>query len=230
MNGDFQLYLVRHGESANNALPDNQRVPDPSLTELGFSQADKLGLRFGDYVAQGNRIDLIITSPFLRTMQTIRPTARQLSMSPQIRTDLYEAGGCFDGYKPDELTGCPGMTRTEIAAQFPEMQIPADIDENGWYKSKPFETWPQATARAQQQAKLLKEEFVGKDIVVLCTVHADLIGLLLGAFCPHKPDIADTTVSNTSVTRLRFRADTPDTPEVVMFNDAGHLLPEEISH
>lgn len=36
-----QFLLVRHGQSQNNALPDNQRVCDPDLTELGRQQADR---------------------------------------------------------------------------------------------------------------------------------------------------------------------------------------------
>lgn len=230
MSNDFLLYLIRHGESANNALPETQRVSDPSLTELGFLQAEKLGLRLRDYVNEGNRIDHIITSPFLRTMQTIKPAAKYLAMKPEIRTELYEAGGCFDGYLPNELIGRPGMTANQIAQQFPEMVIPDTIDEKGWYKNRPFETWNMATERATQQAQKLKDEFIGRDIVVACTIHADLIGLLLGALCPHEPHLTRVMVSNTSITKLRFQPDKPDQPDVVFFNDAYHLAPEEVSH
>lgn len=230
MNKTFLLYLVRHGESANNALPDAQRVNDPALTKLGMAQAEKLGQRFHQHVASGNEIDLILTSPFLRTMQTIRPTAKALNMHPEIRSQIYEAGGCFDGYRPGELTGQPGMTDREISAQFPEMQIPPDINHEGWYKSQPFETWEQAAQRAELQANQLKQEFIGSGKKVICTVHADLIGLMMGVFCKHDLTMANTTVSNTSVTLLGFKPDAPDRPEVVSFNDASHLDSSEISH
>ena len=45
----FHLYLVRHGESANNALPNHQRVADPSLTELGQKQAHNLAAHYSDF-------------------------------------------------------------------------------------------------------------------------------------------------------------------------------------
>lgn len=230
MKKPFLLYLVRHGESANNALPETQRVNDPALTSTGMTQAQKLGQRFREHVAAGNRIDLILTSPFLRTLQTIRPTAKALEMSPEIRSQIYEAGGCFDGYRPNELIGKPGMTDVEISEQFPEMKIPADIDDKGWYKSKPFETWEQATLRAEQQATQLKQEFVGSEKAVICTVHADLIGLMMGAFRRDDLSMAQTTVSNTSVTLLSFEAAQADTPEVVYFNDASHLDSNEITY
>lgn len=230
MTNSFQLYLVRHGESANNALPDTQRVNDPALTNLGMAQAEKLGQRFHQHVAAGHEIDLILTSPFLRTMQTIRPTAKALNMNPEIRSQIYEVGGCFDGHRPGELIGMPGMTDQEISTQFPEMQIPPEIDHQGWYKSQPFETWDQAALRAEQQAHQLKDEFIGSGKKVICTVHADLIGLMMGVFCKHDLSMANTTVANTSVTLLNFNSDAPDQPDVVSFNDASHLDSNEISH
>ena len=36
----MELYLIRHAQSQNNALPEEQRVEDPGLTELGNQQAD----------------------------------------------------------------------------------------------------------------------------------------------------------------------------------------------
>ncbi len=230
MTNTFLLYLIRHGESANNALPEAQRVSDPALTELGMAQAEKLGQRFHQHVAAGNKIDLILTSPFLRTMQTIRPTAKLLNMNPQIRTQIYEAGGCFDGYRPGELKGKPGMTHQEISTQFPEMLIPTDIDHQGWYKRTSFENWEEATKRAEQQANLLKNEFIGSNKSIICTVHADLIGLMMAVFCEHDLSMANTTVSNTSVTLLSFKANATNTPDVISFNDASHLNPDEISH
>lgn len=230
MSHSFRLYLVRHGQSANNALPTHKRVSDPALTKLGMTQADNLGQRFYEHVAAGNRIDLILTSPFLRTMQTIKPTAKALDMRPEIRSQLYEVGGCFDGYQQGCLTGQPGMTDLQIAEQFPEMQIPPDIDNKGWYKSKPFETWTQAERRAEQLSNALKQEFIGSGKAVVCTIHADLIGLMMGVFCKNNPSMADTVVSNTSITLLSFEPDQSDIPEVIYFNDAAHLAPHELSH
>ncbi len=116
MENTFLLYLVRHGESANNALPESKRVNDPALTKLGMAQADNLGQRFHDHVVAGNNIDLILTSPFLRTLQTIKPTAKALGMRPEIRSQLYEVGGCFDGFQKGSLIGRPRMTNVEISA------------------------------------------------------------------------------------------------------------------
>ena len=40
----MDLFLIRHGESANNALTDiSQRVADPELTAKGREQAERVG-------------------------------------------------------------------------------------------------------------------------------------------------------------------------------------------
>ena len=37
-----QLYLIRHGQSENNARPEHLRVEDAELTDLGHQQAEQL--------------------------------------------------------------------------------------------------------------------------------------------------------------------------------------------
>jgi len=98
----FQLHLVRHGESANNASPENQRVADPALTTLGEKQARQ----FGSHHASIDRLDHVLASPFRRTLQTAQPLLNARNIWP----DIYEVGGCFEGYEPDKLSGEPGMS------------------------------------------------------------------------------------------------------------------------
>ena len=50
----MDLFLIRHGESANNALIDiNQRVADPELTAKGRTQAERVAA----YLAEGLHLD-----------------------------------------------------------------------------------------------------------------------------------------------------------------------------
>ena len=63
----MELYLIRHAQSLNNALPEEQRVEDPGLTELGLQQADCLGKWIGTLA-----LTKVITSPFRRALETAK--------------------------------------------------------------------------------------------------------------------------------------------------------------
>jgi len=227
MSEGFRLYLVRHGESQNNCNPEPQRVPDPLLTAIGQRQAHLLGQRFFNRESGELLPDLLLSSAFQRTMQTLRPTANLLDMRPDIWTDLFEVGGCHDGYLPGKTIARPGLSRKQIQAQYPEYNLPDDITDTGWYTGTDKETYAEASARAALQADKLVATFSGRDIVVLCLIHADLKGLLCQQFFPDNPDIAHTPFANTSVTLISFNA---TTPELLLLNDSSHLPDDLISH
>lgn len=228
MNTTLTIYLVRHAQSQNNALPESQRVSDPPITELGQSQAEKLSNRL-QVIPQGEGPEVILCSPFLRTMQTIQPAARKLSKTPVIWSQLFEAGGCYEGYEPGQLTAKSGMTHSEISEIFPEFDIPDDIDEQGWYRGGGFEEWHQASARAKEQAARLFDEHFGKHQSVLCMIHGDLIKLLLSHYCPGNTVYSQTDVANTSFTTLLFSQEHTH-PTVLSHNDTSHLDTDEVSH
>jgi len=225
MSNGFQLYLIRHGQSANNALPESQRVEDPGLTELGVSQASLLGQRFGELAAREVRIDCLLTSGFRRAVETMRPVAKSLEIRPSIWVGLHEVGGCFRGHEVGKTQGCPGMTGSQLAEEFPEFDLADEIGEDGWWKNKPFETFEEAEARTQQQAERLLATFHGKDITVACVIHADFKAMLLRQLIG-TTDYYAADLVNTGVTLLRYES---DAPEVITFNDSSHLPPEQVS-
>ena len=219
----FHLYLVRHGESANNALPDPQRVADPDLTELGQKQARHLAQHYRDF----DRIDQVLASPFRRTLQTAQPLLEVKAMRATIWADIYEVGGCYDGHEAGKLSGAPGMTDTEIRSEFPEFDVPADINEAGWYKSRPFETWEIANTRAQTQAKKLLDTFKDKNTVVFCFIHADFKQLLLQHLVSEQTEFHNGGITNSSVTHIHFDHDSGN---VIDYCNTDHLQPDEISY
>lgn len=219
----FHLLLIRHGQSTNNANPPAQRVADTPLTELGWAQARQLG----PHLATLPRIDLLLTSPFLRTLQTTQPTAEACGLAPQIRTGLHESGGCYAGYFAFEQEGKPGMTASEISRDFPGYRIPNDIDQAGWWKSKPPEPREQAAERAAGQLQLLRHEFVDQDIVVACVAHGDFIMWLLTAALPDWPGHDKAPIPNTSVTHLLV---TDDSADLVVDRSTDHLDSGQISY
>ena len=220
MASTFELYLIRHAQSANNALPESQRVNDPSLTDVGFRQADLLASQLA-----GVQATHLLTSGFLRAVQTMQPVAKSIGKRPAIWTDLHEVGGCFDGWEYGKLEGRPGMNRATLVSEFPEFELPDDIGEEGWWKSRPFETHAEAQQRAARQATRLLDEFLGTDSVVMCVIHADFKALLLQALLGDSYGPFSTAdLLNTGVTRLDY-ADADASVEV--FNDSTHL-PEEL--
>ena len=98
----MELYLIRHAQSENNAQPEEQRVEDPALTAMGRRQAGLLA----DWITSLN-LTRLITSPFLRTLETTEAIRQATRLTPEVRVQLHEQGGCYRGYGPDGREGRP---------------------------------------------------------------------------------------------------------------------------
>ena len=196
----FELYLIRHGESANNAAPEPQRTEDPGLTERGQRQAEAVAMRFADVP-----LTHVLCSAFLRAILTTQPLSRAVSLRPSIWTDLHEVGGCYAGHLPGQEVGRPGMDRQTLSQQFPEFDLPADIDELGWWKSRPYESWDDARGRAQRQAARLIQTFAGTHAQVACVIHADFKSLLLEELVADRAHaFSPSQMSNCGVSYLSY--------------------------
>ena len=86
----MELFLIRHGQSTNNALEDwTQRVEDPLLTESGLRQAEHTAahLAAGLHLHPSNRaarrplLDRLYCSPMIRAMQTAQTIGRSLGVA-----------------------------------------------------------------------------------------------------------------------------------------------------
>ena len=102
----MDLFLIRHGESSNNALADvSLRVADPELTEKGRDQIEYAA----DYIGKGLHLypeereegqpglDRLYCSAMIRAMHTAEPIGKALGMAPEIWVDIHETGGIFRG-------------------------------------------------------------------------------------------------------------------------------------
>lgn len=207
----MEVFLIRHAQSLNNARPEADRVADPSLTDLGHEQAHRLALW-----ARSLRLTRLITSPFLRALQTTEKIRDVTGMTPEVRTVLHEQGGCYSGHTPKERVGQPGMTRWEIEQQFPGFSVDSGIDGQGWWKRKPYEAWQQAALRAGLLLQRTREEFGTSPNRVAYVMHADIKLLLLQHF--HRGELP--TAKNAAVTRIVF---TPMNVHVSEYNCVEHL-------
>ena len=148
------LYLIRHGQSENNAFAaeakadvaeEPPRTADPSLTSAGYEQAkcvadylaretDKTDLRDGTAVEGGHGIQRLYTSAMLRALETTQPIATALGLKPEIWLDVHEEGGIWlDEGDGRGAVGRPGLTHEGIARQFPCFVQPDAITGNGWW-------------------------------------------------------------------------------------------------
>jgi len=211
----MELYLIRHGQSYNNALANPQdRVCDPPLTETGRRQADLAAEHLkpkatppetdGPLVQQnrhGYDFTRLYCSPMMRALETAQPIGRTARLTPHIWIELHEQGGIFldhnDGRGP---IGYPGITREEVIERFPGYEIPDHITSEGWW-NRPIETEPEWVARAAVVAEHLWDRFGGTDERVALVSHGGLITHLL-----RKLFEATSTIAfghqNTSITRV----------------------------
>ncbi len=239
----MEFYLIRHGESFNNALEDvTQRVCDPPLAETGEAQAALVAEHLKEASAEPEQVNLagafqnrsgygitrIFCSAMLRTMQTTAPIAKALGIRPEVWIDVHEQGGIWldhdDGRGP---VGYPGLTRREAEAQFPDYFLPEGITEAGWW-NRPQETEAEWLDRADRVAAELRERFAGTDERIAMVSHGGFGNYLIQAlFDNGRMEGAFFGHQNTAISRMDFYE---DGRMVVRYtNRVGHLPVELVT-
>lgn len=168
----MQLYLIRHAESLNNSKPPQNRIEDPPITALGRQQAECMA----SWV-EALRFDYLITSPFLRTLQTTRFITDRISSDVEVWGDVFERGGCYRGFGPDANEGGPGLGRSDIPKHVVDdpnrCVIEKSISESGWWFGKARETDNEATKRSAKVTHKVVDRFGDSEAIVVMVIHAD---------------------------------------------------------
>ena len=193
-----RILLIRHGQSANNALPETDRVSDPDLTDLGKTQAVQLA----QHLAGKSRITHLYSSAFRRALETVRPVATAMKLPVQIRADIFEKGGCYSGHDGTTKRGEPGLTASDLRQEFPQWEVDSRISDGGWW-GKDYETLEQAKLRAAHVATWIQKEICPQDGVHAFVIHADFKALLLDHFL-HTPPDSYVPLYNTGVTEFEW--------------------------
>ncbi len=243
----MELYIIRHGQSANNALADeSQRSYDPGLTELGQQQAQHLADFLAERInrdpaespgggatiqheTQAAGFTHLYCSAMHRALLTAAPVARALAIKPEVWIDIHEQGGMYleqaDGY-----VGYSGRTRAEILDEFPDYVLPETITEQGWYdKARGHEAIYEGAGRAIKVALELRRRAASEaqDARIAIITHGTFIDLLLKAFLGQLPNRNFYfTHYNTAITRLDFST---ERMIVRYVNRIEHLPPELIT-
>lgn len=182
----LRLYLVRHGQSVNNAEPNFENHQfDPPLVDMGIKQSEALAhhLTHGSdngALNYGYAIQRIYTSPQLRALQTTAPIATALDIRPEIWVKIHERGGVVILHRRGVQHHC-GMTRSEIATQFPTFKIPYQITEKGWWHGDGnLESNDDVAVRARVVTNdLLIQARTARDLGVLMVSHGTFLNALM---------------------------------------------------
>ncbi len=248
----MQLFLIRHGQSKNNAHDDSHVHPDPDLTDLGHRQAEHLAawmveandtesitrLSMKDPNRQAHhpiQLTHVYVSPMRRTLQTAQPLARAFGFKPHVHPLIYEAGGLYERMPDGSLGIRPyrGMTAQEIITEFPDYVVDTAIGEYGWYMLDREETLDECHARADKMVEWFKhhistDESWRKASVALVS-HGMFIDCLLlslmGVSAPMRQSYF--WVYNTSITRVELRRD--GYAIIRNVNRVAHLTPDMIT-
>ncbi len=229
----MDLFLIRHGESTNNALADvSQRVADPELTANGRAQAKRVAA----YIVEGLHLnpaeraegrpflDRLYCSPMIRALHTAQEIGQAMESRSEIWVAIHEMGGIYLDHGGERgAVGYPGLMRAEIAARFPTSVASAEVGEDGWWDVG-RETDQQAQRRAVDVATDLLARAGEKTRLGLVT-HGGFMSLLLSALGNQVLD--DGTYyehDNTAITRVALA---PGTTVVKYINRTEHL-PDEL--
>jgi len=229
----MRLYLIRHGQSSNNALTDHsKRVYDPKLTELGEEQVQHLGKFIAnepDFPHESFGITHLYCSAMTRALQTAQPIAQQCDLPMNIWLDVHEIGGLFLAYPDGSEEGFGGLTRTQISEQFPEAVIPDTITEEGWYtKENGHESPPDFLSRAIRVGYEIRNRAnKNKDDVIAIVSHAAFLDALMKVLidqAPRHPNDLFMVHFNTGITRILFNDDKYNNQfSLQYFNRVDHL-------
>jgi 2,3-bisphosphoglycerate-dependent phosphoglycerate mutase len=221
----MQLYFIRHGQSANNALwtvtgESGGRSYDPELTETGQSQASLVAqfLRQGDPALAsrgtdpqnltGFTITHVYCSLMVRAASTGHAIAEALDLPLYAWEEIHEAGGL---YLDDEATGAQvgqiGHDRAYFQARYPRLVLPDKVDESGWW-NRPYEQLEDRLPRAQRFLSQLRLRHSGTDHHVAIVSHGEFYNWFLGALLNLPVSNGMWFVlNNVAITRIDFDKD-----------------------
>ena len=230
----MRLYIVRHAQSANNALEDQRdRVAEPHLTEVGRQQAELLAealaggaLRDPKLKDAGRGFDRLFTSPMRRALETTEPVARVLGIQPEVWVEIHECGGVWQDHGEEVgIVGYTGLTHSEMAAAFSGYVIPPDVTPAGWWHHRGQEQPHECCARMARVAARLRS-WAATDERILMVTHGDFTNNLIQALLEASAPVW-IHMYNTGISVVDFR---PDGSLGLRYtNRIDHLPPELIT-
>ena len=198
----MELYLIRHGQSANNANPLSSRVADPPLTPLGERQA----LCAGEALVNKGIVKFYC-SPMLRALQTAQIMAEPLGLPPHVFVGLHEWYGAWEE-REGITVQLPGLTRQQMTEVCPSVVLSEEVTDQGWLL-QPWESMQamvdKAGRDAQRFLEYLAQQHPEPREKVAAVTHGGFLSTLIGTAYGLAPDDnADRFAhQNTAISKIR---------------------------
>lgn len=252
-NSSMELYIIRHAQSVNNALwaetgIDDDRLPDPPITEKGHQQARCLAAFLADgdpaaepnYFAQrhnrgGFGLTHLYTSLMVRSIMTATYVAGRTGLPLTAWLDIHERGGLHD---TDPMTGLElgieGPNRDHFIQAHPGLVLPPELGERGWW-DRPPESVEESYPRALQVWETLFDRHGNSEDRVAIVSHGGFFQSLLATLLGMDDSSAYMTpavgqiwfgMSNTAISRIDL---VNGTGAVRYINRVDHLSSELIT-
>lgn len=240
----MRLYIIRHGQSVNNALwdasrSDTGRSEDPELTEIGHEQARLLGefIQKTDAHARSNGkqgepkrdyfgITHLYTSLMVRSVATASYLSKALDLPLLGWPEIHECGGIYiDGENENERIGRPGKSRAFFAEHFAHLQVPESVSDDGWWNNRPFEPNEDRQLRAKGVIQTLLERHGGTNDVVAMVSHGGFYMEIARALFNLGEGNTWFLMQNTAVSRFEFR---PGRETVLYYHNRTAHLPDHL--
>ena len=215
----LRLYLIRHGQSTNNAQPNfSKHEFEPPLTNKGIQETQAIAnhLAHGSdngALSHGYVIHHIYSSPQLRALQTAAPLAKKFNCRPEIWVQTHERGGVVILHHKG-VQHHPGLTRTEIIKQFPMFKIPYQITDKGWWHGREkLESNDEVNIRARVVVnglfiKARKSQDIGVAMVSHNTFLNSLVQVLLkdrdNRYLHHNGGLSRIDIDSKGIATLKY--------------------------
>jgi 2,3-bisphosphoglycerate-dependent phosphoglycerate mutase len=229
----MQLYLIRHGQSTNNARWETQdgvlapRSSDPPLTEIGVRQAQVLAELLAvskpgeeDFWRDpqnrlGFKLTHIYSSLMHRAVHTASIIADRLNLPLVGLPEAHEVGGIYlESVVNDivEISFEHGVNEAFLSAHYPRLKLVKPIDSKGWWRGgKEDHSLP--LKRAQGVLNWIKERHLGSEDRVAIVTHGGFYNYLLRAMLQISLDQPDNRkleysliYNNCAISRFDFVA------------------------
>jgi probable phosphoglycerate mutase len=203
------ILLIRHGETAWNAVRRLQGHTDIALNGEGERQAEALAQALA-----GEALDLIVSSDLLRARQTAQAVARYHAVPLHSDAALRERGyGVFEG-----------LLYTEIAERYPiefaEWQA-RDVDSRMPHGARVAESFREFNTRCLDALAAWAGRYPGRTMAVVA--HGGVLECAYRAACGLRLDgPRDFQVKNASINRFTFAA---AQLALVQWGETSHLRP-----
>eukprot|EP01112_Ceratiomyxa_fruticulosa_P019401 TRINITY_DN6343_c0_g1_i3.p1 TRINITY_DN6343_c0_g1~~TRINITY_DN6343_c0_g1_i3.p1 ORF type:complete len:308 (-),score=55.25 TRINITY_DN6343_c0_g1_i3:56-859(-) len=184
------FYITRHGireDFENKAWKFTAKRPnDPALSENGKAQAEELGQAFKDI-----KIDALLSSPMLRTIQTSFPISKATGQPIKLEYTLMEYLG------PNHDPPIP-LTPDELKTEQPILSEAVDFDYVSTIPPPSSENRDLLLKRCLEGMKAIQKRFLGQT-VVLVTHAAPMVAIIWGILGNTDLDVRTGTCSITKV-------------------------------